>query len=172
MDKLLIFQRNLQKRICWHIRSFLHYSKAFLLRTIVVKRHLAPRKFPKGQPYASFHGTFTVLLSRSMSQKQLSSFTCVSVNMIYGLHSTRSKHIEWEIWLQSANLFCIEPLKSQRPNVRLRPATQLTGRWQIHPSSLPGCANQRQHEVTFGEISKKTHSLSNLCETLIDTFWI
>lgn len=138
----------------------------------MVKRHLAPRKFPKGQPYASFHGTFTVLLSRFMSQKQLSSFTCVSVNMIYGLHSTKSKHIEWEIWLQSANLFCIEPLKSQRPDVRLRPATQLTSRWQIHPSSLPGCANQRQHEATFGEISKKTHSLSNLCETLIDTFWI
>jgi len=23
---------------------------------------LAPRKFPKGQPYASFHGTFVVLL--------------------------------------------------------------------------------------------------------------
>lgn len=138
----------------------------------MAKRHLAPRKFPQGQPHASFHGTFTALLSGRSSQKQLSSFACVSVNMIYGLHSPKSEHIEWEIWLQSANLFCIEPFKSQRPDVRLRPATQLTSWWQIHPSSLPGYANQRQHEATFSEISKKTHSLSNPCKRLIDTFWI
>lgn len=148
--------------------------KAFLLRTIAVKRHLAPRKFPKGQPYASLHGTSAALLSKThtVSQKQLSSFTMVSVNMIYGLHSTKSKHTEREIWLQCSNLFCIEPLRSQRPDVRLRPATQLTDQWQIHPSSLPGCANQRQHEAAFGEISKKTHSLSSLWRLLIDSFWI
>lgn len=34
---------------------------------------------------------------RSMSQKQLSSFSRMSVNMIYGLHSTKSEHIEREI---------------------------------------------------------------------------
>lgn len=92
--------------------------------------------------------------------------------MIYGLQSTEPEHIEWEIWLRSANLFCIEPFRSQRPDVRLRSATQLTSRWQIHPSSLPGCANQGQHEATFSEIGKRTRSLNNLCKSLIDTFWI
>lgn len=116
----------------------------------MAKRHLAPRKFPQGRPYASFHGTFIALLSGRSSQKQLSSFSCVSVNMIYGLHSPKSEHIEWEIWLQSANLFCIEPFKSQRPDVRLRPATQLTSWWQIHPSpcqAMPIKDSMRWHLV-------------------------
>lgn len=89
-------------------------QKLFFLRTIVVKRHLAPRKFPKGSTMHPSMAPSHSAAFRFMSQKQLSSFTCVSVNMITFILN-KVKAYRMRNMTTIANLFCIEPLKSQRP---------------------------------------------------------